>query len=68
MKYHIQEDPVKRDIENINTIINYIQIVLTYMKEQVMHQSLYNVDIIIKTLAVFPIEIVFLFFVSITER
>ena len=42
--------------------------VLTDMKEQFMHQSLYSVDILINPLTVFQAGIVFCFVVEIKER
>ena len=42
MKYHIQEDHPNRE-KNMNTLMKYIQIGITDMKEKVMQRSISNV-------------------------
>ena len=59
MKDRIQEDLVKLGVKKMNTLMNYIKIVFTDMREQVMSQSLSTVEILIHPLTVFQIGILF---------
>ena len=58
LKDHISEDPFKRE-KNINTLMNYIQMVINKMKEQVLQKKLSTVEMLVNPLTVFYIEIVF---------
>ena len=55
MKYHIQEDRFKRE-KNLNILMNYIQIFLTNMKEQVIKQIISTGEVLIHPQEVLQID------------
>ena len=51
----------------MNALMNYIQMVLTDMKEKVIQKNIYNVDILIHTLTLLQTIILFWVVVKISE-
>ena len=53
MKDHIQEVPVKRESQNMKSLLKHISMYITAVKYQVMQYNLSTVEIFIHTLKVF---------------